>query len=130
MEELVASETGRELFLQFLKAQNADENLRFWIAVKEFKKLEGMGEERLKSDAAAIWEEFFSSPHTQHISTSSEMKSAIEAALDHPTLQIFDVQLKYSKNLLRVDMFLGFFNSRQFADFLRTLCEFEMKEWL
>lgn len=67
MEELVASETGRELFLQFLKAQNANENLRFWIAVKEYKKLEGTSKERVKTDAAAIWEEFFSS-HTPSIS--------------------------------------------------------------
>ncbi|KAK2084658.1 Regulator of G-protein signaling 16 [Saguinus oedipus] len=128
---LLSSKNGVAAFHAFLKTEFSEENLEFWLACEEFKKIRSAT--KLASRAHRIFEEFICSEAPKERCPPSSpthlcMRSFLQVNIDHETRELtrmnlqaatatcFDVAQGKTRTLMEKDSYPRFLKSPAYRD--------------
>lgn len=115
-ETMMASEAGRELFGKFLKKEFSSENLTFWIACEELRKVTET--KQFKQKVEEIFTNFLDAASPQEVSLDFKVKENVMNMRDQPEPTMFDeAQLKIY-TLMHRDSFPRFLGSAFYKNYL------------
>uniref|UniRef100_A0A3Q4I1J4 Regulator of G protein signaling 2 n=1 Tax=Neolamprologus brichardi TaxID=32507 RepID=A0A3Q4I1J4_NEOBR len=100
---------GKIAFCIFLRSEFCDENIEFWSACEEFKKIKSRKE--MASKANRIYEEFIKSEAPKEVNLDFHTKNAIAQSLHKPTATSFLVAQRKIYNLMENNSYPRFISS-------------------
>ncbi|XP_038398166.1 regulator of G-protein signaling 16 isoform X2 [Canis lupus familiaris] len=113
-DSLLSSKNGVAAFHTFLKTEFSEENLEFWLACEEFKKLRSAA--KLASRAHKIFEEFIRSEAPKEVNIDHETRELTEKNLQAATATCFDVAQGKIRTLMEKDSYPRFLKSPAYRD--------------
>ncbi|XP_041862077.1 regulator of G-protein signaling 2-like [Melanotaenia boesemani] len=116
LDKLLGHKYGKAAFHIFLKSEFCEENIEFWTACEDFKKLTSRKD--LVSKANSIHEEFIRSEAAKEINLDFHTKNAIVQSLHAPTPTSFLAAQKKVYSLMENNSYPRFINS----DLYKELC--------
>ncbi|KAG5847427.1 regulator of G-protein signaling 2-like [Anguilla anguilla] len=87
LERLLSHTYGQAAFKIFLQSEFCEENIEFWLACEEFRKIKSPA--KLASKASRIYEEFIRSESPKEINLDYHTKDSITQNLQQPTYSCF-----------------------------------------
>uniref|UniRef100_A0A8C7Y1X1 Regulator of G protein signaling 6 n=1 Tax=Oryzias sinensis TaxID=183150 RepID=A0A8C7Y1X1_9TELE len=117
LEEALKDSAGRELFLKFLESEFSSENLRFWLAVQDLKK---MPQEEVAQRAEEIWAEFLAEGAPSSINLDSHSYERTSQNLKDPGRYSFEDAQDHIYNLMKSDSYARFLRSNVYQDLLNA----------
>ncbi|KAM6219176.1 regulator of G-protein signaling 18 [Rhynchocyon petersi] len=108
-DKLLSHKGGLETFTKFLKTEFSEENIEFWIACEEFKKIKEPQQIILK--AKAIYERFIQTDAPQEVNLDFHTKEIITKSITQPTLHSFDAAQSRVYQLMEQDSYTRFLKS-------------------
>nr|XP_020764655.1 regulator of G-protein signaling 16 isoform X2 [Odocoileus virginianus texanus] len=111
---LLSSKNGVAAFHAFLKTEFSEENLEFWLACEEFKKLRSAT--KLASRAHRIFEEFICSEAPKEVNIDHETRELTRTNLQAATAACFDVAQGKTRTLMEKDSYPRFLKSPAYRD--------------
>ncbi|NXU58949.1 RGS1 protein, partial [Turnix velox] len=118
LEKLLASQSGRGVFREFLKSEFSEENIEFWLACEDYKKTKS---DHLHSKAERIYEEFIQSDAIKQINIDYQMREATAKKAQDPTHTSFDEVQKTVYILMERDSYPRFLKSKLYLNLLNHL---------
>ncbi|ODM93198.1 Regulator of G-protein signaling 7 [Orchesella cincta] len=117
VEELLKDPVGREHFVKFLEKEFSAENLKFWEAVQELKRLP-MSE--VPKRAEEIWQEFLAPDATCLVNVDSHSYEQTRKNIQegNPDRWSFDTALAHVYHLMKSDSYSRYIRSEMYKDFL------------
>ena len=114
---------------RFLEAENADENLAFWLAVEEYRGLEDSDPMKWRR-ADEIFAEFVITTAPHCVNISAKCRQAVEKSFADKEVSgaVFDRAQKAIELLIKRDNFPRFLKSGSFTEFLIALGAFGVKK--
>uniref|UniRef100_A0A8C9BBE1 Regulator of G-protein signaling 16 n=1 Tax=Phocoena sinus TaxID=42100 RepID=A0A8C9BBE1_PHOSS len=109
-----AKRDGVAAFHAFLKTEFSEENLEFWLACEEFRKLRSAT--KLASRAHRIFEEFICSEAPKEVNIDHETRELTRTNLQTPTAMCFDVAQGKTRTLMEKDSYPRFLKSPAYRD--------------
>jgi len=120
-ETMMACEIGRPIFEKFLKKEFSSENLLFWIACEELRKVRD--EKLFKERVEEIFTTFLDAASPQEVSLDFKVKENVMKLRDQPIDSMFDEAQSKIYTLMHRDSFPRFLNSNYYKEFLSVLNE-------
>ncbi|KAM9212148.1 regulator of G-protein signaling 16 [Dugong dugon] len=111
---LLNSKNGVAAFHAFLKTEFSEENLEFWLACEEFKKIRSAT--KLASRAHRIFEEFIRSEAPKEVNIDHETRELTRTNLQATTATCFDVAQGKTRTLMEKDSYPRFLKSPAYQD--------------
>lgn len=111
---LLSSKNGVAAFHAFLKTEFSEENLEFWLACEEFKKIRSAT--KLASRAHRIFEEFIRSEAPKEVNIDHETRELTRTNLQAATATCFDVAQGKTRTLMEKDSYPRFLKSSAYQD--------------
>ncbi|VCW79449.1 unnamed protein product [Gulo gulo] len=111
---LPSTPDGVAAFHAFLKTEFSEENLEFWLACEEFKKLRSAT--KLASRAHKIFEEFIRSEAPKEVNIDHETRELTRMNLQAATATCFDVAQGKTRTLMEKDSYPRFLKSPAYRD--------------
>ncbi|XP_027469174.1 regulator of G-protein signaling 16 isoform X1 [Zalophus californianus] len=111
---LLSSRNGVAAFHAFLKTEFSEENLEFWLACEEFKKLRSAT--KLASRAHKIFEEFICREAPKEVNIDHETRELTRMNLQAVTATCFDVAQGKTRTLMEKDSYPRFLKSPAYRD--------------
>nr|XP_015101195.1 regulator of G-protein signaling 16 isoform X1 [Vicugna pacos] len=111
---LLSSRNGVAAFHTFLKTEFSEENLEFWLACEEFKKLRSAT--KLASRAHRIFEEFIRCEAPKEVNIDHETRELTRTNLQAATAACFDVAQGKARALMEKDSYPRFLKSPAYQD--------------
>ncbi|XP_066217778.1 regulator of G-protein signaling 16 isoform X1 [Saccopteryx leptura] len=111
---LLSSKNGVAAFHAFLKTEFSEENLEFWLACEEFKKIRSAA--KLASRAHRIFEEFICSEAPKEVNIDHETRELTRMNLQTATATCFDVAQGKTHTLMEKDSYPRFLKSPAYQD--------------
>ncbi|XP_036298050.1 regulator of G-protein signaling 16 [Pipistrellus kuhlii] len=111
---LLSSKNGVAAFHAFLKTEFSEENLEFWLACEEFKKIRSAT--KLASRAHRIFEEFIGSEAPKEVNIDHETRELTRTNLQAATATCFDVAQGKTRILMEKDSYPRFLKSPAYHD--------------
>nr|XP_020441465.1 regulator of G-protein signaling 21-like [Monopterus albus] len=108
---------GQIAFRQFLKSEYSEENILFWLACEEYKKIKTVPE--MISSANRIYSEFVHSEAPRQINIDCSTRENITKNISQPTLTSFDTAQKLIYSLMARDSYPRFLKSDIYQGLLR-----------
>ncbi|XP_004685514.2 PREDICTED: regulator of G-protein signaling 18 [Condylura cristata] len=115
-DKLLAHKDGLETFTRFLKTEFSEENIEFWIACEDFKKIKDPNQILLK--AKAIYEKFIQSDAPQEVNLDFHTKEVISKSITQPNLHSFDAAQSRVYQLMEQDSYTRFLKSDIYLDLI------------
>ncbi|XP_068679642.1 regulator of G-protein signaling rgs-2-like isoform X1 [Montipora foliosa] len=115
-ESMLKHRFGVQLFQDFLRSQYGEENLNFWLAVEEYKKVD---EESRTEKARMIYEDFVSTLSPTEISLDAKVRAEIDNNMNNPTEETFKVAQDHIFTLMYHDCFPRFIKSKHYKQLLK-----------
>lgn len=113
--ELLRDPIGREQFLRFLDKEFSSENLRFYLALQDLRKVpQSEVVERVKE----IWSEFLSADASAPVNIDSRSYEITKENMQHPHRWTFDTAGAHLFHLMRSDPYSRYVRSDMYKDFL------------
>ncbi|XP_063357240.1 regulator of G-protein signaling 21-like [Pelmatolapia mariae] len=109
LDKLLSHKYGKIAFCIFLRSEFCDENIEFWSACEEFKKIKSRKE--MASKANRIYEEFIKSEAPKEVNLDFHTKNAIAQSLHKPTATSFLVAQRKIYNLMENNSYPRFISS-------------------
>ncbi|KAF7496555.1 Regulator of G-protein signaling 12 [Sarcoptes scabiei] len=106
---LLKDPIGIKAFADFLRKEFSHENLRFFLAVQEFKKLTDTDQIRIQSQE--IYNKFISASAPDPVNVDSKGKKSVEHSLLNPDCRTFALAEKQIYNLMKFDSYVRFLKS-------------------
>uniref|UniRef100_UPI00358E3369 uncharacterized protein n=1 Tax=Myxine glutinosa TaxID=7769 RepID=UPI00358E3369 len=116
LEKLLTHKYGRAAFLHFLKSEFSQENLEFWVACEEYKRLKSPT--KLSLHAQRIYDEFVTTHAPKEVNLNSRARECTMAALCHPGPEAFDLAQRCIYGLMEQDSYPRFLRSQLYLDLL------------
>ncbi|XP_017284610.1 regulator of G-protein signaling 21-like [Kryptolebias marmoratus] len=116
LDKLLSHKYGKAAFRIFLSSEFCEENIEFWAACEDFKKLSS--HKHLVSKAKHIYEEFIQSEASKEINLDFHTKNAILQSLNEPTATTFQAAQKKVYSLMENNSYPRFIHS----DLYKELC--------
>uniref|UniRef100_A0A3Q3QDN0 Regulator of G-protein signaling 1 n=1 Tax=Monopterus albus TaxID=43700 RepID=A0A3Q3QDN0_MONAL len=116
-ERLFSFPAGQIAFRQFLKSEYSEENILFWLACEEYKKIKTVPE--MISSANRIYSEFVHSEAPRQINIDCSTRENITKNISQPTLTSFDTAQKLIYSLMARDSYPRFLKSDIYQGLLR-----------
>ncbi|XP_028857415.1 regulator of G-protein signaling 8 isoform X2 [Denticeps clupeoides] len=121
---LLSSKYGLAAFRTFLKMEFSDENIEFWLACEEYKKIKSPA--KLMSKANKIYKEFIEVQAPREVNIDFQTREETKQGIQEPTpASLIVVQTKvYS--LMEKDSYPRFLRSKIYQDLLKradTQCQ-------
>uniref|UniRef100_A0A8C5PV56 Regulator of G protein signaling 4 n=1 Tax=Leptobrachium leishanense TaxID=445787 RepID=A0A8C5PV56_9ANUR len=114
LETLINSECGLAAFRSFLQSEYSEENLDFYLACEEYKKLKNAA--KLPIKAQKIYEDYISVEATREVNLDSTTRDEAIKNLEQPTHSIFDQAQHKIFILMEKDSYRRFLKSRFYLD--------------
>ncbi|XP_037362228.1 regulator of G-protein signaling 16 [Talpa occidentalis] len=111
---LLSSKTGVAAFHAFLKTEFSEENLEFWLACEEFKKIRSAT--KLASRAHRIFEEFVRSEAPKEVNIDHETRELTRINLQTAMATCFEVAQGKTRTLMEKDSYPRFLKSPAYRD--------------
>ncbi|XP_004706849.1 regulator of G-protein signaling 16 [Echinops telfairi] len=111
---LLSSKDGVAAFHAFLKTEFSEENLEFWLACEEFKKIRSAA--KLAARAHRIFEEFIGSEAPKEVNIDHETRELTRMNLQAATATCFDVAQGKTWVLMEKDSYPRFLKSSAYQD--------------
>ncbi|XP_016080076.1 PREDICTED: regulator of G-protein signaling 16 [Miniopterus natalensis] len=111
---LLSSKNGVAAFHAFLKTEFSEENLEFWLACEEFKKIRSAS--KLASRAQRIFEEFICNEAPKEVNIDHETRELTRMNLQAATATCFDVAQGKTRTLMEKDSYPRFLKSPAYQD--------------
>ncbi|XP_055059922.1 regulator of G-protein signaling 21 isoform X1 [Misgurnus anguillicaudatus] len=109
IEKLLESRSGQLAFQEFLKSEYSEENILFWLACEEYKKITSVPE--MISMANQIYTEFVQTDSPRQVNIDSGTRSNITNNISEPNLNSFDAAQKHIFSLMSRDCYPRFLKS-------------------
>ncbi|XP_036377054.1 regulator of G-protein signaling 2-like [Megalops cyprinoides] len=114
LEKLLTHKYGKAAFQIFLKSEFCEENMEFWLACEDFRKIKSPS--KLTSRANSIYEEFIKSKAPKEINLDFYTKDGIIQNLQMPTPSCFVTAQKKIYNLMENSSYPRFIDSEIYKD--------------
>ncbi|VVC28367.1 G-protein gamma-like domain,DEP domain,Winged helix-turn-helix DNA-binding domain,RGS domain,RGS [Cinara cedri] len=114
LKELLADPAGKEHFTKFLEKEFSCENLKFWEAVQNLKKLP---QREVPEAAQEIWTEYLSGDSLNIDSQSRELSRKNMSA---PDRWAFDIAAVHVYHLMKSDSYQRYIRSEMYKEYLNT----------
>ncbi|XP_004643482.1 regulator of G-protein signaling 16 [Octodon degus] len=113
-DSLLSSKNGVAAFHAFLKTEFSEENLEFWLACEEFKKIRSAA--KLASRAHCIFDEFIRSEAPKEVNIDHETRELTRTNLQAATATCFDAAQGKTRTLMEKDSYPRFLKSPAYRD--------------
>nr|XP_029136569.1 regulator of G-protein signaling 21-like [Labrus bergylta] len=117
VDKVLSCKAGQIAFRQFLKSEYSEENILFWIACEEYKKIKSAPE--MISSANRIYSEFVQTEAPKQINIDCGTRENITKNISQPTLTSFDSAQKLIYSLMARDCYPRFLKSDIYQGLLR-----------
>ncbi|XP_056132893.1 regulator of G-protein signaling 21-like [Lampris incognitus] len=114
---LLGSKRGRLVFEDFLRTEYSEENLLFWLACEDYKKL--TSEAEILTIAQQIYAEFVQVDAARQINIDCMTREDISRNICQPSTNSFDKAQKVIYGLMEKDCYPRFLKSELFQDLLQ-----------
>uniref|UniRef100_A0A3Q2YZP5 Regulator of G-protein signaling 1 n=1 Tax=Hippocampus comes TaxID=109280 RepID=A0A3Q2YZP5_HIPCM len=111
------SEYGQLAFRESLQSEHSEENLLFWLACEEYKKIKNVPE--MISSANRIYSEFVQTEAPKQINIDCVTREKITNNISQPTLTSFDTAQRLIYSLMARDCYPRFLKSDIYQGLLR-----------
>ncbi|XP_056303914.1 regulator of G-protein signaling 2 [Danio aesculapii] len=118
LDNLLSSKCGLYFFRLFMKSEHCEENLDFWLACEEFRKIRSRS--KLKSKAKSIFNEFITPDSPKEINLDFNMKELLQQSIHIPTQCTFKAAQHRVLYLMEHNSYLRFLESELY----QQLCSF------
>uniref|UniRef100_A0AAX7UD49 Regulator of G protein signaling 6 n=1 Tax=Astatotilapia calliptera TaxID=8154 RepID=A0AAX7UD49_ASTCA len=115
LEEALKDPAGRDQFLKFLESEFSSENLRFWLAVQDFKR---RPLHEVPSRAQEIWQEFLAEGAPSSINLDSHSYERTSQNLKDPGRYSYEDAQEHIFKLMKSDSYARFLRSNIYQDLL------------
>lgn len=112
---LMRNKYGATLFKAFLAREYSQENIEFWIACEEFKKVRPA---KMPSKARKIYDDFVAVKSPKEINLDPNLRTNIFQSLTAPEEGTFDIAQRKIQGMLEQDAYLRFLQSELYRDLL------------
>ncbi|KAL1493232.1 hypothetical protein ABEB36_011324 [Hypothenemus hampei] len=125
-DKLMKSGAGRKVFRNFLKGEYSEENILFWLACEEFKKLtdKALTERRAK----LIYMSYIHPDSPTEVSLDSQVRDIVKRQLQNPQPAMYDEAQLQIYTLMQRDSYPRFLNSSFFKGILQQADKRSIKE--
>uniref|UniRef100_A0A8C1PCM8 Regulator of G-protein signaling 1 n=1 Tax=Cyprinus carpio TaxID=7962 RepID=A0A8C1PCM8_CYPCA len=117
IEKLLSCKAGQMAFQDFLKSEYSEENILFWLACEEYKKITSPPE--MISRANQIYTEFVQTEAPRQVNIDSGTRTNITNNISEPNLSSFDTAQKMIFSLMARDCYPRFLKS----DFYQSILQ-------
>ncbi|XP_075893950.1 regulator of G-protein signaling 6-like [Nelusetta ayraudi] len=115
LEEALKDPAGQELFLKFLESEFSSENLRFWLAVQDLKR---MPQQDVAERVQDIWAEFLAEGAPSSINLDSHSYERTSQNLKDPSRYSYEDAQGHIYKLMKSDSYARFLRSNLYQDLL------------
>ncbi|XP_007421057.1 regulator of G-protein signaling 2 [Python bivittatus] len=115
-DELLASKYGLAAFRAFLKSEFCEENIDFWLACEDFKKIKSP--QKLTAKAKKIYSDFIEKESPKEINIDFQTKNSIAQSIQEATHTCFSAAQKRVYSLMENNSYPRFLES----EFYQELC--------
>ncbi|XP_051254297.1 regulator of G-protein signaling 21 isoform X2 [Dicentrarchus labrax] len=117
VDKVLSCKAGQIAFREFLKSEYSEENILFWLACEEYKKIKAVPE--MISSANRIYSEFVQTEAPKQINIDCGTRENITKNISQPTLTSFDSAQKLIYSLMARDCYPRFLKSDIYQGLLR-----------
>uniref|UniRef100_A0A3Q1JJ47 Regulator of G-protein signaling 1 n=1 Tax=Anabas testudineus TaxID=64144 RepID=A0A3Q1JJ47_ANATE len=117
VDKVLGCKAGQIAFREFLKSEYSEENILFWLACEEYKKIKTVPE--MISSANRIYSEFVQTEAPRQINIDCSTRENITKNISQPTLTSFDTAQKLIYSLMARDCYPRFLKSDIYQGLLR-----------
>ncbi|XP_077471077.1 regulator of G-protein signaling 21 [Stigmatopora argus] len=117
VDNVLTCKTGQSAFREFLQSEHSEENILFWLACEEYKKIKNVPE--MISSANRIYTEFVQTEAPKQINIDCGTRENITKNMSQPTLTSFDSAQKLIYSLMARDCYPRFLKSDVYQALLR-----------
>uniref|UniRef100_A0A3Q3KER1 RGS domain-containing protein n=1 Tax=Monopterus albus TaxID=43700 RepID=A0A3Q3KER1_MONAL len=125
LEEALKDLVGQKLFLKFLESEFSSENLRFWLAVQDLKK---MPQQDVAQRAQDIWAEFLAEGAPSPINLDSHSYERTSQNLKDPGRYSYEDAQDHIYKLMKSDSYARFLRSNVYQDLLMARKKLETEQ--
>jgi len=115
-ENMMSSKSGRQIFSTFLKKEFSSENLSFWTACEELRKVQD--ENLLKEKVEEMFTTYLEASSPQEVSLDFKVREKVLELRDYPSETMFDEAQSKIYTLMHRDSFPRFLTSCFYKDLL------------
>uniref|UniRef100_A0A672HH06 Regulator of G-protein signaling 1 n=1 Tax=Salarias fasciatus TaxID=181472 RepID=A0A672HH06_SALFA len=117
VDKVLGCKAGQMAFREFLKTEYSEENILFWLACEEYKKIKTVPE--MISSANRIYSEFVQTEAPKQINIDCTTRENITKNISQPNLTSFDSAQKLIYSLMARDCYPRFLKSDIYQGLLR-----------
>ncbi|TRY56173.1 hypothetical protein DNTS_002528 [Danionella cerebrum] len=117
IEKLLSCKAGQTAFQDFLKSEYSEENILFWLACEDYKKISS--EPEMISMANQIYTEFVQTEAPRQVNIDSGTRTNITNSISEPTQSSFDTAQKMIFSLMARDCYPRFLKSDIYQSILQ-----------
>lgn len=117
---LLSSPSGVAAFHAFLKTEFSQENLEFWLACEDFKKIQSSA--KLEAQARRIFQEFVRCEAPKEVNLDHETRELTRAGLQVAPRTCFDMAQAKTRMLMEKDSYPRFLRSSAYRDLAACAC--------
>ncbi|XP_061668189.1 regulator of G-protein signaling 6-like isoform X1 [Syngnathoides biaculeatus] len=125
LEEALKDPAGRDLFLKFLESEFSSENLRFWLAVQDLKRIP---QQEVAQRAQEIWAEFLAEGAPSSINLDSHSYERTSHNLKDPGRYSYEDAQDHIYKLMKSDSYTRFLRSNVYQDLLNSRKKLETEQ--
>ncbi|EDO32804.1 predicted protein [Nematostella vectensis] len=115
---LLSSKYGVNQFQEFLRSQYGEENLCFWLAVEDYRRLEDR--ESRRDMARMIYEDYVSTLSPTEISLDAKIRATVDKSMSDPDQNTFDPAQDHIYTLMYHDCFPRFIKSKHYKNLIKS----------
>merc|ERR1712106_733730 len=117
-ENMMSSKSGRQIFSTFLKKEFSSENLLFWTACEELRKVQD--ENLFKEKVEEMFTTYLEDSSPQEVSLDFKVREKVMELRDYPSETMFDEAQSKIYTLMHRDSFPRFLTSSFYKDLLHS----------
>lgn len=114
---MLSHKHGLAAFRTFLRSEYSEENIEFWLACEDYKKIRSTA--KRTSKAKMIYLEFIETDAPKEINIDYETKDSTRNLLQRPTSSSFDEAQSKIYNLMEKDSYARFLRSEVYLNLTR-----------
>ncbi|XP_008822477.1 regulator of G-protein signaling 18 [Nannospalax galili] len=108
-DKLLSHRDGMDAFTRFLKTEFSEENIEFWVACEDFKKIKDP--QQIIQKAKTIYEKFIQTDAPQEVNLDFHTREVIAKSIIQPTIHSFDAAQSRVYQLMEQDSYTRFLKS-------------------
>ncbi|XP_040896784.1 regulator of G-protein signaling 4 [Toxotes jaculatrix] len=122
---LMNSDTGRTVFTTFLRSEFSEENMDFWVACEDYKK---MSSSKLVTRAKQIYQQYVEADAPNEVNLDAVTREQTRQNVENACPSCFDEAQRMIYILMEKDSYRRFLNSKLLQDLCQAQMTNEKKE--